>query len=70
MIYGKLWCVVKPSVGLPLFLGGVALTSLTVHFAVLNNTSWFKGFMEGPAKVAAVSADASSPPPEAPAAKK
>lgn len=70
MIYGKIWCVVKPSVGLPLFLGGVALTSLTVHFAILNNTTWFKGYFEGPAKVAAVSADSSSPPPEAPAAKK
>ncbi len=63
MIYGKIWCVVKPTVGLPLFLAGVALTSLTVHFAVLNNTTWFKGYWEGPAKVQTVSAESSTADP-------
>ncbi|MEL7045880.1 MAG: light-harvesting protein, partial [Pseudomonadota bacterium] len=29
------------------FLGGVAVVSLTVHFAVLNNTSWFPAFFGG-----------------------
>jgi light-harvesting protein B-800-850 alpha chain len=31
MIYGKIWLVVKPSVGVPLFLGAVAVGSL-LHF--------------------------------------
>ena len=35
MIYGKIWCVVKPTVGIPLFLGSVALTSLFVHYHLL-----------------------------------
>jgi len=71
MIYGKLWCVVKPSVGLPLFLGGVAVTSLTVHFAVLNNTTWFKRFLEGkPPAVEAAAETAPAAAPEPPVAKK
>jgi light-harvesting protein B-800-850 alpha chain len=41
MNQGRIWCVVNPSVGLPLFLGSVAITSLIVHYAVLSNTSWF-----------------------------
>jgi light-harvesting protein B-800-850 alpha chain len=44
---GKLWCVVNPTVGIPMFLGGVAVTSLIVHFAVLNNTTWFPAFFGG-----------------------
>jgi light-harvesting protein B-800-850 alpha chain len=44
---GKIWCVVNPTVGIPLFLGGVALISFTVHFAVLNNTTWFPAFFGG-----------------------
>ncbi len=44
---GRLWCVVNPTVGLPLFLGAVALTSLTVHSALLNNTTWMKDFYNG-----------------------
>ena len=44
---GKMWCVVNPTVGIPLFLGGVAVVSLTVHFAILNNSSWFPAFFGG-----------------------
>lgn len=44
---GRMWCVVNPTVGLPLFLGAVALTSLTVHSALLNNTTWMKDFYNG-----------------------
>lgn len=47
MNQGRIWCVVKPSVGLPLFLGGVALISLLIHFSVLNNTSWLPAFFGG-----------------------
>lgn len=52
---GRIWCVVNPTVGLPAFLGSVALISFTVHFAVLNNTTWMKDFYNGTAtKTAAV----------------
>lgn len=47
MNQGRIWCVVKPTVGLPLFLGSVALTSLAVHTAVLTNTSWMSDFFSG-----------------------
>jgi light-harvesting protein B-800-850 alpha chain len=55
MNQGRIWCVVNPSVGLPLFLGSVALMSFTVHFAVLNNTTWMSDFFNGvPMKRASV----------------
>ena len=47
----KLWLYVKPSVGLPIFLGAVALVSLTVHFGILTHTTWFPKFLEGGQKV-------------------
>jgi light-harvesting protein B-800-850 alpha chain len=56
MIYGKLWCVVKPSTGIPLFLTAVAVSSFAVHVALLLTTSWLKGYYEGkpPGKAAAI----------------
>lgn len=47
MNQGRIWCVVKPTVGLPLFLGAVATISLIVHFAVLSNSTWFQTFLKG-----------------------
>ncbi len=47
MNQGRIWCVVKPTVGLPLFLGSVALIALIVHFAILNNTEWFAAYWGG-----------------------
>lgn len=47
MNQGRIWCVVKPTVGLPLFLGAVAIISLLVHYSVLDNTSWFAAFWQG-----------------------
>jgi light-harvesting protein B-800-850 alpha chain len=47
MNQGRIWCVVNPTVGLPLFLGSVALISFTVHYAVLDNTTWVKDFFAG-----------------------
>ena len=47
MNQGRIWCVVSPTVGLPLFLGAVAAISLIVHFAVLTHTSWFPAFWGG-----------------------
>ncbi|MEM7692514.1 MAG: light-harvesting protein [Pseudomonadota bacterium] len=41
---GKMWTVVNPTVGIPALLGGVALISFTIHFAVLENTTWFPAF--------------------------
>jgi light-harvesting protein B-800-850 alpha chain len=59
MIYGRLWLVVKPTVGIPLFLGAVAVSSFAVHTALLTNTTWVKRFLNGSAPaVAAAPADA------------
>lgn len=54
MNQGRIWCVVNPTVGLPLFLGGVALISFTVHFAVLDNTTWMKDFFAGSSRTTVV----------------
>lgn len=47
MNQGRIWCVVKPTVGLPLLLGAVAVIALTVHFAILTNTTWFAQYWGG-----------------------
>lgn len=44
---GRIWCVVKPTVGLPLFLGGVTVIALTVHASVLSSTTWMSGYWQG-----------------------
>jgi light-harvesting protein B-800-850 alpha chain len=49
MIYGKIWLVVKPSVGIPLFLGAVAVSSFAVHVALLTTTTWLPKYYEGKA---------------------
>jgi light-harvesting protein B-800-850 alpha chain len=43
----KMWLVVKPTVGVPLFLSAVAVGSFAVHVAVLTNTSWVGDFLQG-----------------------
>jgi light-harvesting protein B-800-850 alpha chain len=69
MIYGKMWTVVKPQVGIPLFLAAVAIGSFSVHLALVTNTTWVRGFLNGAAKapVAAVTTDqqVALAPPEA-----
>jgi light-harvesting protein B-800-850 alpha chain len=67
MIYGKMWTVVRPTVGIPLFLGAVAVGSFSVHLALLNNTTWVKAFLEGGQSTKAT---ATSMAPAAPVAKK
>ena len=47
MNQGRIWCVVKPTVGLPLFLCSVTLIALLVHYAVLSNTTWFSAYWQG-----------------------
>ncbi|MCY4287582.1 MAG: light-harvesting protein [Aestuariivita sp.] len=43
----KIWLVVKPTVGVPIFLSAVAIGSFAVHVAVLSNTSWVSDFLKG-----------------------
>ncbi|MEM1429960.1 MAG: light-harvesting protein [Pseudomonadota bacterium] len=43
----KMWLVVPPAVGVPVFLGAVAVGSFAVHVAVLGNTSWVSDFLSG-----------------------
>ena len=47
MNQSKMWLVVKPTIGIPLFLGWVSVMSITVHYAILNNTTWFPAFFGG-----------------------
>ena len=73
MIYSKMWCVVKPSVGIPIFIAAVAISSFSVHLALTMNTTWVKAYLNGGAsKVAMAPAPAAAiaAPPEAPAPKK
>jgi light-harvesting protein B-800-850 alpha chain len=48
----KIWLVVKPSVGVPIFLSAVAIGSFAVHVAVLTNTTWLGNFLRGTALTA------------------
>jgi light-harvesting protein B-800-850 alpha chain len=56
MIYGKMWTVVRPTVGIPLIIGAVAVGSFSVHYAILSHTTWVSAFLEGGAKTAAATA--------------
>ena len=67
----KMWLVVKPTVGVPLFLGAVAVGSFAVHVAVLSNTTWVADFLSGQelgSGMAAVEADTAVLPASADAA--
>lgn len=43
----KIWLVVPPAVGVPIFLGAVAVGSFAVHVAVLSNTTWYSDYLVG-----------------------
>lgn len=43
----KIWLVVKPTVGVPLFLSAVAVGSFAVHLAVVTNSDWVDDFLSG-----------------------
>ncbi len=45
----KMWLVVSPTVGVPLFLGAVAVGSFSVHMQVVKNTTWVSDFLQGSA---------------------
>jgi len=64
MIYGKLWLVVKPTVGVPLFLGAVAVSSFAVHYMMLTHTTWLPKYYNG-AAAATVKAEVDSATPTA-----
>jgi light-harvesting protein B-800-850 alpha chain len=57
----EIWLVVRPTVGLPLFLGSVAITALLVHYSILSHTTWFSAYWEGHGKTAAVAAAPAAP---------
>ncbi|MBS7789131.1 light-harvesting protein [Roseococcus sp. SDR] len=61
MINGKMWLVVKPTVGIPLMLGGVVVSALSVHTAILLNTTWFPAFLQGKPRAAASLSDSTAP---------
>jgi light-harvesting protein B-800-850 alpha chain len=65
MNQARIWLVVKPTVGLPLFLGTVLVIALLVHFALLSHTTWFSTYWQGGAAkhapAAALVAPASTP---------
>ena len=43
----KLWLVVKPTVGIPLFLSAVAISSFAVHVGIVMNTDWVESYHSG-----------------------
>lgn len=43
----KMWLVVSPTIGVPIFLGAVAVGSFAVHLQVVKNTSWVSDFLQG-----------------------
>lgn len=47
MNQSRLWLIIKPAYGIPLFLAWVSFMSLSVHYAILNNTTWFAAFWGG-----------------------
>jgi light-harvesting protein B-800-850 alpha chain len=62
MNQGKIWCVVNPTVGLPLFLGTVLVIALLVHYAVLSHTTWFSAYWQGGAKAKAAAVQTTTAP--------
>ncbi|MEO1045556.1 MAG: light-harvesting protein [Pseudomonadota bacterium] len=57
---GRLFLYVSPNVVLPILFITLVLTSLTVHFSILNNTTWFADFMQGSAAAEAPAAPAAA----------
>lgn len=47
MNQGKIWRVVKPTVGVPLFLTAVAVSSFMVHYMLYTHTTWLPAYHEG-----------------------
>jgi light-harvesting protein B-800-850 alpha chain len=45
----RMWTIVSPSVGVPVFFIALAVTSLVIHGIVLTNTTWLPAFFQGAA---------------------
>lgn len=43
----RIWTIVNPSVGVPLFFVGIMVTSLYIHYQVMTETTWFTAFIKG-----------------------
>ena len=43
----KIWLVVNPTVGIPLLLTAVAVSSFAVHLALVSNTDWIEQYHQG-----------------------
>ena len=50
MNQGKIWRVVNPTIGVPIFLGAVVVTSLFVHYQLLTKTTWVPTYLQGGTK--------------------
>ena len=61
MNQGRIWTVVSPQIGLPLFISAVAVTSLIIHFSILTHTTWFPAFMQGGQKKVAIETQTTAP---------
>jgi light-harvesting protein B-800-850 alpha chain len=62
MNQARIWLVVKPTVGLPLFLGTVLVIALLVHWSILSHTTWYPAYWNGSAKTHhSASAEATAP---------
>ena len=61
MNQARIWLVVKPTVGLPLFLGTVLVIALLVHYSILSHTTWFPAYWNGGARSAHVAMQLPTP---------
>lgn len=46
----RIWTIVNPSVGVPLFFIGVMVTAFFVHIQLAANTTWFGNYWQGAAE--------------------
>ena len=60
MNQGKIWRVVKPTIGVPLFLTAVAVSSFTVHYMLLTHTTWLPAYYQGGAKMKSAAAESTT----------
>ena len=65
MNQGKVWRVVNPSVGVPIFLGAVVGASLVVHGALRIKTDWVGNYWNGGSLSMKPKAVATAPAPTA-----
>jgi light-harvesting protein B-800-850 alpha chain len=58
MTNGKIWLVVKPTVGIPVFFAGIVVAALSVHTAILLCSDYYPAYLKGGQKMAAAAAAA------------